>query len=294
MTALAKPLNLDGVVMAVQNQLGIDHLMVFGALLATDTRRLDMLMVVMQPQQVPVQTVLEQPDGDATALVKRAASWAMEQVSPYRVVLAHFLAGLDGDQDGLAQARAAAGRFLGRPWHPGRASELALTHNLLALLLLLDDKAADAEAELALTDAMPGVLPRARAEVSLNHAFIAMSRGRLDEAAALLESSRHDAADLDQPDLMVTIETQQALLAWRRGDRDAAESGLRDVVAVAPASEVAHHYLALLLRANGDEAGAIAEDDAARIGRRFERQRHGIAVLQFWMDPVTGNLTRRL
>src|SRR6266542_4423644 len=62
-TALAKPLNLDSVVAALQNQLGIDHLLVSGAVLAEPTStkataiqpvrpltsgpKLDMVMVVV-------------------------------------------------------------------------------------------------------------------------------------------------------------------------------------------------------------------------------------------------------
>src|SRR5581483_4677283 len=101
--------------------------------------KLDFVVVVVQPRQVPVQIVLEQPDGDATTLVRRGADWAMEQVSPYRVVLAHFLAGAQGDTAALKEAKASAERFLARPWDPARGSERAMTHNVLALLALLDN-----------------------------------------------------------------------------------------------------------------------------------------------------------
>jgi hypothetical protein len=309
-TALAKPLNLDTVVAAMQNQLGIDHLLVSGAVLAetgtsktaspdpvrplTPGTKLDLVLVVVQPRQTPVQTVLEQPDGDATALVKRGAAWAMEQVSPYRVVLAHFLAGIQGDQAELALAKSAADRFLSKPWEPSRSSERAMTHNVLALLALLDNKIADAEAQLAMADVVPDVLPQARAEVALNHSFIAVTQQRPDEAAALLGASREQSAQLDLPGFAAHLDIQEGLVAWSGGNLAAAEAKFRQVVAMVPDSETAHHYLAQLLRAKGDMQGAVAEETAERISHRFESKTQGLAVVLFWADPVKGGVTRRL
>jgi hypothetical protein len=193
-TALAKPLSLDTVVAAMQNQLGIDHLQVSCAVLEetetskaaslnavrplTPGTKLDMVVVVVQPRQTPAQTVLEQPDGDATALVKRGAGWAMEKVSPFRVVLAHFLAGIAGDQEELRLAAGSADRFLHKPWERSRSSERALTRNVVSPLALLDNKTADAEEQLAVAEVIPDVLPQARAEIALNHSFLAIMQKR--------------------------------------------------------------------------------------------------------------------
>ena len=307
--ALARPLNLDSVVTAMQTQFGIDHLVVAAAILAeaagktpvtdavrplTPGTRLDMVVVVIQPHQAPVQTVLEQPDGDVTTLVKRAADWSMEQVSPYRVVLAQFLAGIGGDQASLAHAKVVANRFLEQPWVPERASEQAMTHNVLALLALLDNNVPEAEAQLALTATIPGVLPQVRAELALNHSFIAVTEKHPKQGAELLADSRQYAAKLDLPGFAEHLAVQQALIAWSSGDVAGAEAKLRGVVAAAPNSETAHHYLAMLLRAKGDAAGAAAAEKAAQFSRRFEDKLQGLAVLLFWTDPVNGGVTRRL
>ncbi len=308
--ALAKPLSLDAVVAAMQNQLGIDHLMVSGALLAETTSnkttptdavrpltagtKLDLVLVVVQPHQIPVQTVLEQPDGDATTLIKRGADWAMEQVSPYRVVLAHFLAGVQGDAASLKLATEAAGRFLSRPWDPARGSERAMTHNVLALLALLDNNIAHADAELALAETIPGVLPQARAELALNRSFVAVTQKRPADAAALLTASRQQASQLDLPGFAAHLDVQEALIAWSSGNMAAAEAKLRQVIAATPNSETAHHYLALALRAKGDAQGAAAEEKAVLVSHRFEDDAQGLAVVLFWTDPANGGITRRL
>ncbi len=309
-TVLAKPLSLDSIVTAMQAQLGIDHLIVTGAILAetgnsktpapdpvrplTPGTKLDMVVVVVQPKQPPVQTVLEQADGDATTLVKRAAGWAMEQVSPYRVVLSHFIVGINGDQASLVRAKEAANRFLAKPWDPARASERAMTHNVLSLLNMLDNKLDAADAELALTLAIPDVVPQARAELAINHSFIAIAQKNPQEAAAMLAASRKASEELDLPGFAEHLDIQEALIAWGAGNAASAETKLRGVTARSPDSETAHHYLSLLLHAKGDMAGAAKEEAAERTSHRFEIKSQGLAVLQFWTDPLKGGVTRRL
>jgi hypothetical protein len=308
-TALAKPLSLDTVVEAMQNQLGIDHLQVSGAVLAetgngklaatdpvrplTPGTKLDMIVVVAQPHQTPVQIVLEQPDGDATTLVKRGAGWAMEHVSPYRVVLAHFLDGIQGDPADLSRATAAADRFLHSPWNPERASERAMTHNVLALIALLDNRIADADAQLTLAQTIPNVLPQARSEIALNQSFVALTRAQPEKAAELLRVSREQAEQLDLPGFAANLDIQEGLIDWGAGDRAAAEEKFRQIIEMVPDSETAHHYLAELLREKGETQGAAAEEQTERISHSFENRTQGLAVVLFWTDPVKGGVTRR-
>jgi hypothetical protein len=307
-TALAKPLNLDTVVAAMQNQLGIDHLQVSAALLTeTDSNKtapggavrpltpgkLDMIVIVVQPRQTPVQTVLEQTDGDVTALVKRGAGWAMEQVSPFRVVLAHFLAGVAGNNEELPLARSAAERFLHNPYDPARASERALTRNVLSLMALLDNKIDEAEEQLTIAEAFPDVLPQARAEIALNHSFLAVTQRRAEEAAKLLEYSRQQSEQVDLPGFSSQLDLQEGLIAWSAGDRTVAEEKFRQVIANEPNSETAQHYLGLLLAASGDAQGAAAAQKAERVSHRFDVREQDLAVVLFWTDPVHGGVTRR-
>jgi len=308
-TALAKPLNLDSVVAALQGQLGIDHLAVGGAIVAepggekpsadkaqyplTLGTRLDMVIVVVQPNRPPTQTVFVEDDGDPVTLVKRAAGWAMEQVSPYRVVLAHALDGAHGDPHGLTAAKNAAQRFLAKPFEPDKASELALTHNVLALIALHDNDLKEAQAQLADVGLIPGVLPQARAEVALNQAFVAVADKRPGEAAALLRKAREASQTLDLPNFVYHLDVLEGVVAWGNGDAAGAETSFRAAAAMAPDNEAAHHYLAMLLAARGDAQGAAAEQQKSDRVRPFQARQQGLAVTLFWTDPLKGGVTWR-
>lgn len=306
--ALAKPLNLDAVVVAMQNQLGIDHLAVSGAILMESgagkvvlqegahpltAARLDMPVVVLRPHRTPVHTVLVEDDGDPVKLVRRAASWAMEQVSPYRVVLSYFLAGMSGDARGLPAASEAANRFLARPWDPANASELAMTRHILALMAMNDGNFGEAEAQFTLADLTPGVAPPVRSQLDLDHAFLAVAKQRPERAAELLRRSRETVQTLNLPGFADTLDLMEGVVAWSGGDTTKAEAMFRRVIASSSVNDSAHHYLAQLLAARGDKAGAAAEEQAATLSHPFDVKQEGLAVLLFWTDPVKGGVTAR-
>ena len=306
--ALAKPLDLDAVVMAMQNQLGIDHLAVSGAILMESgpdrtvtgkgahpltTARLDMPVVVLRPHQTPVHTVLVEDDGDPVNLVKKAAAWAMEQVSPYRVVLSYYLAGVSGDPRGLAAASDAANRFLSRPWDPANASELAMTRHILALMAMSDGNFGEADAQFELAGLTPAVAPQVRSQLDLDHAFLAVAKKRPERAAELLHRSRETARTLNLPGFANTLDLMEGLVAWSAGDTSKAEAMFRHVIASSPVNDSAHHYLAALLQARGDKAGAAAEEQAATLSHPFDVKQEGLAVVVFWTDPVNGGVTTR-
>ena len=307
--ALAKPLNLDAVVTAMQNQLGIDHLAVSGAILMESgagnvaiepgahpltTTRLDMPIVVIRPKQTPVHTVLVEADGDPVNLVRRAADWAMEQVAPYRVVLSHFLAGMSGDTQALARATEAASRLLNRPWDPATASERAMTRHVLALMSMNDGNLAAADAQFAIADRSPGVAPQVRSQLCLDHAFLAVAMKQPRHAADLLRQSREAAVALTLPGFADNLDLLEGLIAWSGGDTATAEARFRRVIAASPSSDTAHHYLALLLAARGDAEGAAAERAAAALNQPFDVEQQGLAVVLFWTDPINGGVTRHV
>ena len=68
---------------------------------------------------------------------------------------------------------------------------------------------------------------------------------------------------------------------------------LRRALETRPHSEAAHAYLAQLLRAKGDVAGAEAESAAAVDSRRFNILVPALAESDFWVDPVKGGITTR-
>jgi Flp pilus assembly protein TadD len=89
------------------------------------------------------------------------------------------------------------------------------------------------------------------------------------------------------------IGTLGALIAWLRGDLSQAEAMLREATAAMPEAEEAHAYLAQLLEAKGDAAGAAAERDLAASSHRFANDFIAIPQSLFWVDPVHGGRKRR-
>ncbi len=166
-SALASPLRLESLVGALQDQFGLERLVVNAAVLSGPGDSLRMLIVVAQPGQTQEQMQVTQNDGDLAELVRRGADITMARVSPYRVAQADYIRGLNNDRQALRGARETATSYLARPWEPARASERAMLYNLLAMLSLLDDEIPAAENDLAQVEPIPGVLAQARAVVAL-------------------------------------------------------------------------------------------------------------------------------
>jgi hypothetical protein len=215
LAAMAKPLSLDNVVVAIQSQAGVDVVTVHGAVMAGGTgNQLDMTMVVSIPREVPVQIRLSQADGDATALVQHAAESAMEFVSPYRLALTHFARGLGADTAPLKRAKAITTRALARTWNASRATEQVMLHNLAALMALLDNDEAEAQAQFGLTDSVPNASPAAHGVVELNRCFLAVSSRQTADAERRCAAGRAMTAGLQLRGWNARIKTMDALVAW--------------------------------------------------------------------------------
>lgn len=292
MSALAAPLQLAPVVGALQDQFGYDRLVVNAAVLSGTGDPLRMLIVVHQPRQAPEQIQVTQADGDPAALVRRGADITMARVSPYRVAQADYIRGLGDDPAALKEAKETAIRYLARPWEPARASERAMLYNHLAMLALLEGQIPAAESQLALVDPIPGVLPEARGVVTLNRAFLAVAGKRPAEALAFFQAGEKLAASINLPDFGARITMLNGLVAWSGGDTAQAEKSFRAAIAALPGDEGPHVYLAQLLAAKGDEAGAETERNAAAATHPFDVEIPVFAQSIFWADPVNGGIKR--
>ncbi len=309
LTALAKPLSLDGVAAALQTQFGVDHLMVSGAMLAeaklgtvsaetavrplTPGVKLDLVLVVTQPGETPAQLVLEQEDGDATALIRRGAAWAMEQVAPYPVVLTYALDGLQGDPDAIKHAKDAAYRLLSRPWAPDKASQIALTHDLLALIAMWNGDLSEANRQFIAAQSLPDVIPAAHSIIALNRCFLAIAMKQPSQATMLLQSARSVAARLTVPKFEYHLSLLGALVAWSNGDAITAERMLRQLAAGDPNDITVNHYLVMLLQARGAMPEAMQMQMSAQRRHKPDEGLQAIAVDLLWTDPVKGGISRR-
>ena len=296
LSALVQPLRLQEVVPALQDQLGIDVLSVDAALLrGGDPAKtpLEMVVMITRPNGDPEQTRIPSKDNDPVHLVRDAAQWTMERISPYRVALANFLSGTEGDPDGFTRARQTATRALSEPWTLAHASERAMHYNILALVAAANNDLPSALAAYRSLAQIPQVMPAVRAEASLNEAIIALAMKDPDRAAALTAQARAGAASVDLVAFPADLELVEALVAWGQGDLAKAERGFRRVADEAPSNEAGHRYLGKLLAARGDAEGSAKALNQALAVHRSQPLQQEVAVQLFWVDPVAGGLTRR-
>ena len=292
--ALVKPLQLGDVVNSLQYQLGFNAISIHGVVMEGPAATgLQMMVVVNQPHEAPAKIKLTQPDGDATALVERASRLALELVSPYRVALTDFWDGRKGDTAALARAKEVAEATVNQPWDPYRATERVMLRNLLALLALRQGDFAAAEAQFKLSDAIPEAVPAAHGTVALNRAFVAVAQRRPAEAVAQFKAGMRLSVGVEIAEYAGDIALLGGLVAWSAGNAEQAEAWFRRALETRPYSEAAHAYLAQLLRARGDLAGAEAESAAAVESRRFNITVPALAQSDFWVDPVKGGTTLR-
>ncbi len=289
--AVAKPLALDQVVIALQNRAGFNVVSVDGAILDKTDGGLEMVIFVTRPDETLTKLKLAQPDGNPAALVEHGSLAVLEEVSPYRVALTAFSDALDRADASPTEAKATATRAVARPWAPSQATELVMLYNLLGMIALIDGDIAGAKGQFDLSDAVPRALPAALGTIALNRAFVAVAEKQPDQALAYynagLEESAHAAIYQGE------IDTLGGLVAWSRGDTERAQRLFRIAIDAPPHDEAPHAYLAQLLAVSGDAAGAAAQSSAAANHRHFDSPIPALAVSEFWVDPVNGGLTRR-
>jgi len=294
LAAIGNPLNLDSLVVALQDQAGIDAISVSGAVVADATSsRLDLLMVISPPNESPTRLHLTQQDGDANRLVERAVDRVLAQIMPFRYALADLTDGLTADAKLLARAKQTAAQAVAEPWIPQRATEQVLLYDVLAILALLDGNATEARTQFAAADSVPQALPLAHDLIMINRAFLAVAEKRPAEARADFEAGIADLARVPLPDWPAKLDTLHALVDWSGGDVRRAEQLLRYAATAAPQDETPHAYLARLLTAKGDAAGAEDQRKQAARLHRPDIEFAALAQSLFWVDPVNGGMRRR-
>jgi tetratricopeptide (TPR) repeat protein len=293
LAAVAKPLSLDQVVTALQSRVGIDVISVEAAVLDKAGGGLEMVIFVTKPDEALAKIKLAQPDGNAVALVEHGSRLVLEEVSPYRVALTEFADAVDRDVVAPSAAKATASRAVARPWVPTHATERVMLYNLLGLTALFEGDVAGAQAQFDLTDAIPQAAPAARGFVALNRAFVAVAQRRPAQALAYYNTGLEESLGVVLPGYDAKLNTLAGLVAWSRGDTERAERLFRLAIAALPNDEAPHFYLAQLLAAKGDAAGAAAERTTASDSHRFGAEVPALAQSEFWVDPVKGGLKRR-
>lgn len=289
--ALAKPLQLQDVVRAIQSQIRQDVASANGAVVHDASGKgLAMVMIVHMPPDPPVTLTISQPDGDVRVLLTRAARETMETIAPYRVALSDLAGNLSGDRSAFAKARATAERGLTQPWDPSvqGATEAVLLRNLLAVLATERRDGSDVRRHLATAHATPGAAQSAYAMLWLNEAFFALSERRTADAQRLYDKGMEVLGRRVSHVLYGRALVLEALIAWQAGDVARAEALLRESLTDGSEEVEPWFYLSRIALERGDKATAESLQIRARIASRFDQHYASLAHTILPIDVKTG------
>src|SRR6266581_2798195 len=138
LAAVAKPLSLDQVVVALQSRVGFDVISVEASVLDKEDGGREMVIFVTRPDAPLAKIRVTEPDGNPVALVEQGSLAVLEEVSPYRVALTAFSDAVHRDGASPTEAKAMASRAVARPWVAARATERVMLYNLLGLTALFE------------------------------------------------------------------------------------------------------------------------------------------------------------
>ncbi len=291
-TALAKPLQLDGVVYAIQAQLRDYGVVNVTASLTMDRQGpgLKMFTVVSNPPDPPVAISLTQPDGNPEPLIRSAARATMIAIAPFMVAKQDFQEGVDGDADGFERSRATIATGLAQPWDPRieGATETALLMNQLGILAIHDGNFPEAAKNFVASRKIPGANPAAYALVTLNQAFLAVARRQPAEAALRYKEGAKQVPWPGKVSVAARLKVLAGLVAWSGGSAAIAEQEFLAAIALVDNDPNPHWYLAELMESRGDMPGAETERIAAVVARRFDPKYPPLAQSSFLVDPING------
>ena len=293
---LAEPLQLGDMTAALQDLFGLQPLRVRAMLLMEEEGRQRLVMTVSNQDLAARQVDVVRRDGDTVRLIRDGAYAAIELVSPYRVALTGFQAGLAGNAEALERARGTLTRAVQRPMQRGRESEFAGLLTITGLLHLLEDDLTAAERAFLLAAEVPALTEAARSVGDMNLAFIAIARNQPEAALAFARAARDHAAlgNIRLPSFAAHLDIIEALAQWEAGELERAAALLERAAALLPDDETAHAYLERLYGIlERPEAVALAQRHRAN-SRSFAGAFPSIAASLFWVEPGRAEVHPRL
>lgn len=287
--ALAEPLKLNDLTVALQDLFGLEPIRVS----ATIIQRGDGLVMeaIVAQEGHPLQRLsFERPDGDAVALIRHAAITTFAEVAPFRVTLAQLRDALQDPRIDVRPVRAHAERLLQRDWGKDSDIERSALHSLVSVLALLAGDVEGARAEIQRADAIDGALPTARTFYALNGSFIGVLQGDLALAERELIRAGQTPMRHIIPVFPAYIEVQRGLISWAGGNLDDADAAFQRALEVDPRNNVAliyRHWIA-------QSRLGVAPDptDRPSISTTLSPQIPGLMASAFMLDPRTRTVTR--
>jgi hypothetical protein len=290
--ALAKPLQLQDVVYSVQSMIhDYGVVRVDGSVVAdAQGSGLNMYVVLSNPPDPPVSISLAQPDGNAKALIEKAARETMLSIGPFRVAITDFKDGTAGDPAGFDRCKQTIAAGLSEGWDPRPlgATEDVLLFNLKGVLAIRDKNLVEAAQDFTQAKTIPGAYAGAYGVVSLNQAFLAIAQNKPKEAALRYNEGTATVGALHREGIVARLTTMAGLVAWSEGQNAVAERDFRAAIANSDTDPMPHLYLAQLLAAHGDTTGAATERQAAGNVERYDPGYRSFAFSNSQFDLVHG------
>lgn len=291
---LAEPLRLGEMTTALQDLFGLQPLRVRGVLLEEEGRQ-RLVLTVSNRDIPPRQVTVTRADQDPVALVRDGAHATFEIVSPYRVALTNFRAGVAGEPEALDRARAGVARALRGVPERGGTLDTAGLLTITGLLQLFSGDAAAADTAFVRAADVPGLTDAARSVGDMNLAFTAIAGRRPADALALARSARRHAerGEIRLAGFAAYVDLTEALAAWAAGDLRRAEAFLRSAAERLPENDTPYVYLVELYRQTGQGAALAEAQRRLELSRTFSGTVPALAASLFWIEPATGEIRRR-
>lgn len=293
LAVVAKPLKIDPVVEVIQSKFGSDVVsMRFAMMKGPGPDENTLFGVVTRPNGSSTRYTRIGPDKRPDELVEQMARHIASEALPYRVALADYLTGVQGDPEGFTRARKLAHNALANGFDKSTATQRAMLYNTLGLLAVHQNDLAAADALWATGMQVPMANGTAYAILAVNRAFVALGRKDAKQARAMYDIA---LASRTMPYLGYFdhhLDIVNSLITWGEGDREAADAGLvqagHNLVA-----DTALTYRATIAAEQGRDADAKSFAEKAAFLKTLKSIHPDLVGSVFWVNPTKGGLTLR-
>ena len=293
LAVVAKPLKIDPVVEVIQSKFGSDVVsMKFAMMKGPGDSEHTLIGVVTTPNGSTTRYSRTGSDRRPDELVEQMARHIASENLPYRVAMADYVAGVQGDPKGFEQARELANKALGNGFDKSTATQRAMLYNTLGLLEVHAGNLAAADALWAKGMAVPMAKGTAYSILAVNRAFVSLAQRDAKQARAHYNIA---LANLQLPYLGYFdhhLGIVDSLITWGEGDRVTADAGLvrtgYNLVA-----DTALTYRSEIAAEQGRPVDAKEFAEKAAFLKTLKHIHPDLVGSVFWVNPTKGGLTLR-
>ena len=293
LAVVAKPLKIDPVVEVIQSKFGSDLVsMKFAMMKGPGDTEQTLIGTVTMPNGSTTRYSRTGSDRRPDELVEQMARHIASEKLPYRVAMADYVSGVQGDPKGFALARNLAHKALGNGFDKSTATQQAMLFNTLGLLEVHAGNLAAADALWAKGMAVPMATGTAYSILAINRAFVSLAQRDAKQARAYYNIA---LANRQLPYLSYFnhhLSIVDSLITWGEGDRATAEAGLvridRDQV-----GDTVLTYRSEIAAELGRPVDAKEFAEKAAFLKTLKHIHPDLIGSVFWVNPTKGGLTLR-